>query len=191
MRRLMTKNTHRNNVKPMFGRITFIMMVLLSRFTTKTYSRRYMRQFSSRNSMINSISSFYLGIIFTISRIISSSFFALSKLFTSAINNSLTLFCSFVSFMRNFTKSFCFLCFRIYTYSFFHTYFALIQIVVFHIDIFIKFIKPFCLFAFCASFRYDFSSHFCLLIRRLWLEPVAAHTAVGSFYYSNLRGKIK
>ena len=35
-----------------------------------------------------------------------------------------------------------------------------------------------------TSFCYDFNSHFCLLVRRLWSEPVAAQTAVGLFYNS-------
>ena len=57
--------------------------------------------------------------------------------------------------------------------------------------IFMKFRQWFNLLAFGTFFRYDCFSHNRFSIKRLLLEPFAAQSAFGSFYYNTSIGEVK
>jgi len=188
----------RHYVKPIFGRITVPVMILLSRFMTiMTEQGIYTRQSTSLNSIIYGITGleslrvFILKtLVFTL--LINFTLFALVIVFPCNFafwGLSIFLFCfttnslAFWTLPIAFLSSFAFIRLAISLGALNTTNFAIATMIVGMSFIFIKLRKWFDLFANGTSFDYYLLSHNRLLVRRLRLEPVAAYTAVGSFYY--------
>lgn len=146
----MTRNTYRNNIKPILRGIAFMMMVLFCLFGT-VMARQSIRsgQFAISNSVAYSISSF-----------------------------SPTGMC-FIYFS---SASFTFFCFSKFLAKMISTRFAVMLITIPTCISFEKLRNRFGFLAMKTSFRYDCLKHNRFSNKRLCLEPVAAQTAVGSFY---------
>ncbi len=171
----MTRNTNRNNVKPMFGFVTWV-MVLLCLFATGTLQSIRARYFACSNGVVYSGCRFralweVITIFATFAFIVFSSFLSLD-IFVSRF--------SIVDF-ANFTLT---ILFSIDVTTSFMAYFAISLMTIFLISVFVKFGKRFSFLAGTTTFGYDLHSHFRLLYRRFWLKPIAAQTAVGSFYFN-------
>ncbi len=140
-------------MKPVLRFVTG-MMVLFCRIATGTFERIWSRHFACSNSIIDSFLSFDLLRI-------------LQFIFMKPFAVRFLAFITLVIFLR--AKLVADFTVRIKP--------------IFSSSIFTKFRNWSDLFAVRTSFRYTLLSHFRLLIRRFWLEPVAARTAVGSSYY--------
>jgi len=181
---MMTMDTNRNNIKPVFRRIAFMVMVVYRLVATRTLQRIRSRQCTSTNCATNSTCSFFINIIWVLimktflhSPKSRSTFIALSITFV----RSLTLFTPPIIFVIGFLVDFSFFTLSIILFA----GFAYSCVSIFVACMLIKFSKRFDLLASATSFRYDLLSHFRLLIRRLWLEPYAPPVGVsGSLYYN-------
>jgi len=213
----MTTNTNRNNVKPMFWCITFMVMIVRRLVATRTLQRIGSRQSTNTNCAINSTCSFFIDVIWVS---IMKAFCRSPKSRFSFFALAITLYCGFTFFAFPISFSiislidFAFLSlsmflffglvfyalfvafycsFTLFTLSIiFFTSFARAAMPVFMIFVFAKFRNGFDFFAFGTSFRYDLFSHFRLLTRRFWLEPYARPVRVsGSLYYNTIKKKGK
>jgi len=168
----MTRNTNWNNIKVMFRFITFIMMIVLCLSKTIVASQRFgMGQFFVSNSVIHGLSCLVIFRMKSTKAFLgNSAFYAI----LIAIMGGLSIFALSVFLLANFT---------------------IMSMSTFSASVYVKFRYWFGIFANIASFRYDCFRHYFLLYRKFCLEPVAAHTAVGSFYCKALRfqvnGKMK
>ncbi len=165
----MTFCASRNNIKPLFRRIAFMMVILLCLFGTITALQGIgPRQFACFNSSINSVLGFYrFGMTITVfagSFLVGNfAFFTLRVLFS----NNLTFFASLV-------------------FSGFYEVanFAIRAITNWATVSFMKFWKQFGLFTSATSFCYSLLRHNQFLTNWLCLGPAAAHTVVGSLCYN-------
>ena len=179
----MTLYANRNNIKPMFFGIAFMMMILFClRRAILTLQCVNFGHFTSSCSSTHSTFSFFS---IWISQVIA---------FMGSDLNSLTFFALFVSFLIGFEictffliaflGSFAIFCLLIFFAIFQPTNFALIKMAIFTASIYMKVSKRIRIFAFGSSFCYDWLRHGFLLTRKLCLEPIAGYMpAVGSFYY--------
>lgn len=177
---IMTFYTNRNDVKPMFGVITQMMMIFMRscRAIIALKQSRF-NQFTSPDFMIYFTIGFYafwithtIDFIASFLRILA--FFTCIIFATYFIANIFTMFSSTV-----FLESFVF------------TYFANIPVAVFTVFVFVKFRELLNLFARSTFSSYSLFKHLLLLIRSKCLGPVAAHTAVGSLYYTKYLFPVK
>ena len=194
----MTRNTNRNYIKPIFFSIAFVMMIFFcSIFAIMAFQSASLWDSVHFNSLVHNASCFAFNqIISTVSFVCLFTFYALvifSYDFLSFIAFQITytfcaslvfavifqmIFSSFFALSKNFTTSIM-------------ANFAMILTTIFRCSAFAKISKRLNLFASRAFFRYDFGSHFRLLIRRFWLKPVAAYTVVGLFYCRLLAQQFK
>ena len=186
----MARNTNRNNIKPMLRLIVGVMILFCLCGTIIALQSINSGQFASLYSITHCTFSFFsIGILqvvmFMGSNLNSYALFALFILF-------LIGFELFTFLLITFLSSFAVFCLLVFFAIFQPANFAIISIAVFIIGLLVKFRKKFCFFANSASFRYDLLSHFRLLNRRLWLEPIARYAlAVGSSYYIEDWGDFK
>ena len=168
----MTRNTDRNYIKPVFALITFVMMIFTCLIRAiiaskglcmRHFSVSYFSSYCCRSNLFNSIS-------FVCLTAHTKTFFAFAVTICY-----LTAFLCFMILAHVFSLIFS-IALLAYRLSF-----------QFTLGSVMKFRQGFGLLAKGTSLGYDTLSHFCLLIRRLWLGPDAAHTAVGSIY-SNMSG---
>ena len=201
--------TNRNNIKPMVGRITFVVVILFCWiWAVMALQGIDFRQLTVFNSFNNSVMSFtllrmmqmkllygigtdslkffcllvtfYGGLVFFSLAMTLMSCFA----FFALVITSLYIF-AFLALHIKFSRSLIFfsLCMLIHAIS--TTYFAIILMTIFVGATIMKFRKWFDCFAFGTFFGYDLLSHNRLLIRRLRLEPYARPVRVSGLLYSN------
>lgn len=194
----MAWDAKRNYIKPMFGFITLVVMILSGTiWATRTANTTRLRQDSGSNCIINRLNSplgpKFLGMRGKISehsfQLGSLSFFAQTIMFYSDfafgsclipsinfITNNLAFFALAISMYATLA----FLATSIFCGVLARTGFAFIPISVSATSIFGKFIDWFDCVALVASFRYDGLSHFRFLSKRDWLEPpFASYTLAG------------
>ena len=179
-----TRATKRKYIKPMFASIPQIMMIVgsASPAITKIFSRLFLSP--PFNLVTNSL---------LCSRLVSIKRAVMLSILSSFLCISLTIRCC--TFATSITSFFCLLISLTGRFADFITFFSLIfsnRILyarltprmkpTFVFGYFIKLRNRAGLLAFCALFLYDLLSHFNLPNRLFWLEPVAAQTAIGSFY---------
>ena len=171
---LMTFYTYRNNVKPVFRRITVPVMILLSRVRAIITKQGFRgNQFTSCNGMTYSMVS-------------------LTSFRMAGTKANLTFPICCFAFFGFFIKN---LSFPIYCFAFlglmvlFHviatTFSATMRIAAFSRTVFAEFGKQFDLFAFGTSFRYDSFRHLLLLIRSKCLESFASPVGALGLLYIN------
>jgi len=173
-----------DNVKPVLRCVAKMMMVLFCLFTARALQRIRAGQFASFNSVSQSITSltiFRMAKKVALRVAITGGFALWAMLVTLFYNFAVwtlsVMFCSRLAF-------FCII-FVILFDTFQVANFAIILAFIFCSVVLIKLRERFRLFAHSTGFHYNFSSHFRLLNRRFWLEPVAGHApAVGSSYYT-------
>lgn len=184
----MTFHTNRNYVKPMFWFVT-PMVILLGFFgAIMTLQDVKVGEFAISNSIIYSNPGFCMIRM------------ASKKTFYSCLKSNFAFRC-FLIFLICFTmNSFAFFALSITFvggFAFFRlliSFFARFAIALKPISlcsVFVKLRKRFNLVAFRASFRYDLFSHNQLPYSWLRLEPIAAHTVVGLFYFTTRGEHIK
>lgn len=157
----MTRNTNSDNIKSMFWCIAG-MMIVFCLFTTRALQSIDWRNFAISDGVVYSIFGFML----------------------CWMANAIFLYVAFL------------VCFATFCLAMFLTIFqtanlAIVLVAVICTTVFVKFRKWFDLLASRTIFCYNRFSHFCFSSKRDWLEPVAAHTAVGSSYYTTNRNKDK
>lgn len=185
----MTLFTNRNNIKPMFGFIAVPMVILLGElWAVMTFEIVYWSNFAIFNSIAYS-SSRWIFFTFHITFLFCMIFICLAMSFENCLNSK---WASFTKLLTCFTA--CFFTFFCLLSSFSYAYiitmlmlvatlFAMITVAIFSCWMFRKLRERFCLFANSAGFSYDCFRHFCFSCKQQCLEPVAAHTVVGSTYY--------
>lgn len=169
----MTRNTHRNNFKPVFRCVTLVVMILLCWFwAVMALQRRRFGYFASQDYIIYSVSGpnlIWMSVIETLFCC-----FAFLTLFV-------TFFCSFALFalMINSLVEFVFFSLLIRSSANFTTTFKSI----FMGYIVMKFRNWFDCLAFRTLFCLNCLRHGLFPFQKgSCLEPIAAHTAVGSLY---------
>jgi len=207
----MTFCAERNNIEPMFRCVAFPVMVMFCLVATGTFQAIGSRQLTTPDGIFYSPTSFNpFWVILGIFVAIHLPFFALIIAFSckqgfyaSRITGcciliffgcSMSFLCSFahIAFPIKLPNSFAFFCLHTIFYGLLGTVLAIRLKSVFGSSILTKLRERFNFFAFGTSFRYDLLSHFRLLVRRFWLEPVAVHTtAVGSLYCTQIGGVVK
>lgn len=177
----MTFSADRDNIKPMFFSIAFVVMVVMSLISTSTTQGFNTRQNTVSNGCKYLVACFcpFWVILFVV--------------FSCSL--------SFLALSVPFLKSFIFLCFAVTTHSFAMnlfasfrfsvfltplsiTYFTLVVVAITISRGFVKLKDWFILLASTAGFCYGCLRHGFLLTRKSCLGPVTAHTVVGSCYYS-------
>lgn len=200
--------TNRNDIQPVFLCIALMMVILFCLCRAEmAWKDIGSGQFTISNGMIHSgyrftafgmtrIILIFVGLAFFAAKITfltcltfcalgitSFSFFAFFTL-SIAISVSFAFFALPIALLRSFEFFGLMVSFLILFVGLMSTYFAVALKPIFCGAGFAKFRKRFDFFAFATSFRHDFSSHFRLLYRRLWLEPIAPPIGVfGSFYF--------
>lgn len=122
--------------------------------------------------------------------IYSLTFLCLSVTFIYFMFYCFTFLCLSVAFICFTIYCLAFICLMIFSGVFQLAYFAFILITILITGCFIKSRKVLSFFANTAGFCYGFSSHFRLLNRRFWLEPIAEPISVlGSLYFISNQAK--
>ncbi len=197
----MTRNTSRNNIKPMLWFVTFMVMILLClMITVIAFQSLRMEQFASTNRVIDSIMGFcHFGMSSFNSDISSSALFALIVTLCACFSFfSFTVLADI--FAMNLFAVFSFIVFLVIQSFIFFVFLGLLPLpfaiftatikAVFPASVLIKFRCRFDLFAHPAIFCYDSLRHGFLHIRKSCLEPVARYIlAVGSFHYIQPLGR--
>ena len=191
MKFFMTFFTSRNYIKIMFRRITKIMMVLLCRFGTIMTEQKFGRnQFTSNNSVMNNVACFPpFGMLNVIA------FFILSLSYFAFFGLSITFLCgltfsaSIITIISFSVYSSALFCLAIFFYAFQVANFTRTYISILIVCLFVKFRNWFDLLAFSTLFCLNCFSHSLFLCKRLRLEPIAAHTAVGLLYTNGTLSK--
>ncbi len=176
----MATSTNRNNVKPMFTGIAFMMMVFYRLLTTKTLKDVRWRKSPRYHSVTNSCSGFTIfWILFMAVFLGSSAFTALSIMFPCSFafiaffilfSSNLPFFALVISFVVSF---------HIYTCAFL----ALCLKSIRTAPVFTKFRNRFNFLASATSFCYSCLRHGFFSVKKLCLEPVVGYTPiVGSFH---------
>ena len=174
----MTFNTNRKYIKRF--RVIWMMIFLCLRWTITAFQGIRSRQFTiSYNYMYGTSCSALFRMSKTITFSSSFAFFILSVTFFSYF----ALFCFFITKITFTARNLPFFCLLIFLSIFRPTYYTYRPMVVFISCTFVKLRNWFELLARTASFGYDCFRHNRFLNKRFCLEPVAAHTAVGSTYY--------
>ena len=189
----MTFLINRDNIEPMFGGITFVMVIFfcLCRAVI-TLQRIWTGKFTICNSTIHSMYCFMVVgvkflIIFSDAIVISFAFLTLGITFFS----SFTLFCLIMMMLSFAMYFFAFLSFRIFFRFFQKTNFTIIPMSIVVIYTFVKFRDWFCFFTSSANFGYDLVRHFCFSIKQRCLGPVASRELVTGFFIIYLPEKNK
>ena len=167
----MTDLANRNNIEPVFGFITQIVVVFFCRFAARALQGMNSGQFATTDSGIDCIFSFL-------------TLWKLFLIFSDALLVVLfTLFALSVSVPTFFT---------LFTLPIpFFTCLALILIAIFAFTIWVKFRNRFDLFAIATSFCYDLFRHAFLLTRKSCLEPLESQSLCGLFYCNTTKSKSK
>ena len=180
----------RNNVKPVFRRIAFVMMVVFCLVATGTFHGTKAGQFASPHSMIDGFVGLcllwvFLYVILYCSIMGFPAFFG----FLIALTGGPAFFALVVALLGNLTS----LGLRIQFPTGIMAGFALIMKSVFETFILRKFRNGFDFFAFRAAFRYDLLRHNVLSLKRmLCLEPNTRPILVsGSSYFTPHTNQIK
>lgn len=168
----MTFSANRNNVKPTFWLITWMMILLCLIATEITLQSVNSSHLASLNSVIYSIFGF------------SSIWVARFKTSSSCSIFNFAILSLLIVLLVAFLVCFAFFALRIIFLIDFSTNNTFRMITIFAIFMFVKFRKWFDLLAFRTSFCLNWFSHSLFLYKRLRLEPVAAHTVVGSAYFN-------
>ena len=169
----MTSFTNWDNIKLVFTFVSFMMVIFLCYCKAKITHQRFRRnKFSYSDGVFDRIFCFNLFWMagFVLFFIFSSLLFAFIRLF---ISFSPTLICFFARF-----------CAIRFSVIFSPALFATIISRA-------KLRKWLNFFALRTSFCYDLLRHGFFLVKKLCLEPVAAHTAVGSSYINILNTGVK
>ncbi len=173
---LMTLTTNRYNIKPIFWRIAFVVMIFLCLPRAVTASQGVeMQQLASNDSVGNSTICFAA---FRIMSKISECAFQICNftLFCLVIASSGFLIYSFAFFALpiSLLTNFGFWCFRELLRVITITYFAITTSASFFGTVFIKIRKGFNFFALRTSFCFNWFRHGFFLTKKLCLEPIAA-----------------
>lgn len=189
----MTFYANRHNIEPMLRCIALLMMILLGGFrAVVTEQGIWPGQSTGFDGVKDRFTSFNLFRMSNVKSICSngmdfSAFFALLVTFYLG----LTLFALLITFFLSLTfftlgiallTSLTSFCLVIFFEILREAGFAIISEPISVGRRFVKFRDWFDFFASATSFRYDFGSHF-RSFQRLWLEPIAAYTVVGSSYF--------
>lgn len=158
----MAQNANRNNFKSILWSITGMMIVLCLGRAVMTLQRISWWQSFISNSITHNLSCF---VIFRTK---------LAKVFLGTF--------AFYAILIAAVSGFPLFALSIFLLAIF----AIMPMPTFSASIFVKIGNRFVFFANMAGFRYDCFRHYFLLDRKFCLEPVAAHTAVGSLYYSEI-----
>lgn len=177
----MTINTNRNNIKPMFRFITFVVMIMLSGLRTENAEQKSWRnQFACINCMIYSFSRFvFFRMFFACKLLIEFAFFTLIIFICPSFFCKFTFFRLRIPFMRQFSR-FCFAIFSLFNRL---TGFAIILITC--CSVFVKFRNRFEVLAFRTTFCLNCLRHDLFLLKKGYcLEPVTGYApVVGSLYF--------
>ncbi len=172
--------TNRKNIKFMLRFVAQIMMIFIRWLKTEVALKRFgFRQLTNTGGVFNCIPCSYshwesFSIFFYICTMI-----YLTNITFLVVGLVCLYFFCLLANPSKFYASFCFGIFqRVLTVAYFAGAFKAICPVF----IFAKISKKFSFFAFSASFCYSWFRHGFFLTKKLCLEPVAAHTAVGSLY---------
>lgn len=202
----MTLHTNRNYVKPVFGGVPLVMMVLLGWFATGALQGIGTGQLTCCNGIIDGLNrfgstwvsgpilpyGFTIGGFFCLTLLIG---LALGSLEPFAMVNPVSFFAFLAGtiFMFGFTTNcFAFMGFGILLAFFQMALFAMIFITIVVSFRFVKFRKRFRFFASSAGFCYGLLRHNQFLTNWLCLELVARPILVpSSLYYSNTRWRVK
>ena len=164
----MTKSANRNNIENILIIISLVVVIMLCLLIAlRTLQGIDIRQFACLNSVCNSPVCF-------------------SKIWAFLFNSInifkilLFAYCAITIFLHVLFAVFCSVLFSAMKSV---TYFAISLKAIFSMFAFVKFRKRLSFLADTTSFCYDLLRHGCFLNKQLCLEPVAAQTAVGSFYY--------
>jgi hypothetical protein len=164
----MTLAANRKDIKLVFYGIAVWVVVNFGGIATGTLQRVWPRQFATTNSKIYYFMRVkFLRVFVTVLALISLIIIALVP-FTAGPAVRLFAFFSLAIILN-------------------HPSFANLtvnRISICAVSVFMKFRKLLDFFAFRTSLCYDWIRHLLLLVRSKCLGPVAAHTAVGSFYYT-------
>jgi len=189
----MAFSTNWNNIKPIFRKVTPMMILLCWMVSIMTKQGIRTRKLTNSDSLIYSFDGFHLIRIagkktFCCFSVHSFAFLAL----VISLISCFALFALFITFYCCLLRCFAFFSFLIFFNIFQEANFALIMQSIFSTSILVKFRNRFDLLAFRATFCLNCLRHYFLLYRKFCLEPVAVHTtAVGSFYYRMLNNDVK
>lgn len=167
--------TNRYNIKPMFGFVAFVMMILLCLYGTIMANQEFGRnQFANHNGITHSTSSFdSFGMVGTKTNFtFPTCYFAFFCLVVSFSRN-LTFYCFFITKFTSAMCCFALFCLVIFLIAFRLADFAITLIAVFLAAVFVEFRQWLGFFAFGTSFRYDGFRHNRFLYKRFCLEPIA------------------
>lgn len=202
----MTTFTDRNNVKPVFLCVSFVVMILLCLMTTRALQSVGWGQFTPTDCISDCLSGFNALWESTFVSFSSSSTYSYA-LFAPNI----AFFCNLASlaFFVTFSSSFAFfatiisplnglarLCLEVLFSACTVAYFASVSISIFRITVYVKFRKRFDLLTSATSFCHDLHSHYHSLSyhcrfskKRYWLESNALPVRVfDSSNYTTTRG---
>lgn len=182
----MTFNTNRNNIKPMFFGVAFVVVVLFCLFRAiMAFQGIGARQLAIPYSIIDSVSSLIAIGIFCLATLCSKfayKFTSFALIITSVF--SLSVFAMVVFPDGSFVNNLPFLALAIRFLILFFAYFALVAMFIFFAFIFVKFRNGFNFFAIATSFCYDLLRHSFFLTKKLCSGPVLGYIPIsGSFHY--------
>lgn len=180
MKIIMTRNTNRNNIKPVFTRIALVVMVffcVIAAINTIQCVRPW--YFSVYNSTVHNSACFH-SLWITEAICLRASVFALFAFYGFVI---------FTIYLV--TYNFTLFCGPVFGESFIATWLTLIFMAKFARFIFVKFTKQFNGFA-CRAFScYILFRHGFFLIKKLCLEPLQTQYLCGLLYYNTNGGDVK
>ncbi len=175
-----TRNTDRNNIKPLLLGIAFVVMVLLCLFATRTQKGIWSGYFIEANSVTDSVS-------------------CLSFAFMQApvsLSAHLTFLCLVIAFTGSFTLLTASVQFfgglRVVALLVgFNASFTFTLVSILVARVIVKLRDWLKLFASVASFCYDWFRHGFFLIKKSCLEPSGSQPPYGSCYYDILARGVK
>ncbi len=190
----MTFNTDRYNVKPMPWGIAMPMVIILSLCgAVMALQAIGSGQFASSNGLPNSFAGTnFVRMTLYVASLCCFAFFCFgvfaglnSSSYSTKLALRITPFCNlaFFALFIAFQYNFAFVCLVIVFLGFGEAYFAIVAKPILSTTVFVKFRDRLSFFAMGTSFCYDLLRHGFFLSKKSCLEPVAALTAVGSFYY--------
>ena len=178
MKLFMTILTSRNNVKPMFWFISFVMMILFCLQTARTFESFGFREFAVSYGLINGAPGFLLfGVFLVITPLV-----CLLNIFPSFALAVTSLVC-LTFFALVVLLQVCFVVFRLGIR--FYASLTGNSKAIFCTAVFVKVRQWFSLLAVRTSFCYDLVSHICSP-KQVWSEPFTRPILVcGSSYYND------
>ena len=180
---MVTFNTNRNNIEPMFWGITLVMVVVVCLFATRAFQFGKRFKFAINNSLSNRSACFYsirmIGFILAcMFKLIHLALFALVEPFRASL--------AFFTLLITFLNSFAFFGASILLSCVVMARFTMCITTIFASFIYIVIRQWKILLTICAGLCYNLLRHGSFsFLKRLCLGPVADYTSVAGSFYNN------